>query len=130
MIRFLGIVGLTVLVLAASALALAEILDYRNQAEFDAVVWRNAPNCGRDGCDAECVRGQMVRDLTWYYLKPGMSRSEVVALLGNSQANSSSAVKLLSYNLGMCSGFRMDYDSLVLMFDDRDVLIDVGTVQG
>jgi hypothetical protein len=129
MMRFLRTVGLIVLVLAASGLVVVEILDYRNNAEFDAVVWQSAPNCGRDGCDAECVRGRMVRDLTWYYLKPGMPRSEVVALLGNPQPGSLPVKTSLSYDLEMCSGFRMDYDSLVLSFNDRDALIDIRTKQ-
>ncbi len=125
--RLLKIIGLAVLTVAAAIVGLSEALDYRNQAEFNAVVWRNALKCGYDGCDAECTRGHMVRDLTWKYLNPGISRSEVVALLG--AADSPPAAKSLSYSLGMCSGFRMDYDSLVLLFDDRDALIGSRTVQ-
>jgi len=121
------IVGIAVLVAVASAIGVAESLDYRNRAEFDATVWRNPPGCGSNGCDVDCVRGQMVRDLTRSYLRLGMSRSDVIALLGNPQPGSLPVKTSLSYDLGMCSGFRMDYDALVLSFNDRDALIDIRT---
>lgn len=123
------IVGIAVLVAVASVMGVAESLDYRNQAEFDATVWRNPPRCGPNGCDVDCIRGQMVRDLTRSYLRLGMSRSDAIALLGNPQPGSLPVKTSLSYDLGMCSGFRMDYDSLVLSFNDRDALIDIRTKQ-
>lgn len=119
LLRRIGIVGLT---LAALVLVLRDMLDYRNQADFDPVQWHQAPSCVPDGCEAACVRGGMVRDLQRRHLKPGTHRPEVIALLGNSESRPPPGRNSLEYSLGMCSGFRMDFDALVIVFDENDRL--------
>lgn len=127
--RIFQMIGLGGLALLALALGTREILDYRNKADFNQALWRSAPACGRDGCDAECVRGQMVRDLTSRYLTPGMQQSAITALLGDAAPRQTSRGKLIEYDLGMCSGFRMDYDVLVILFGDDDRFIKSWTEQ-
>jgi hypothetical protein len=127
--RIIQMIGLGGLALLALAIGAREVLDYRNKADFNQAIWRNAPNCGRDGCDAECVRGHMVRDLTSRHLSPGISRSEILALLGNTATRQTNRGKLIEYDLGMCSGFRIDYDVLAILLDDNDRLLTSWTEQ-
>jgi len=87
------------------------INDPFNDREFDQVVWMSF----HESIEADNPRGNMAYDII-DRLKSGMSRADVLTLLGtpdfDEQAN------CLSYNLGMWSGFRIDYDSLDIFFDD------------
>ncbi|MCA1909849.1 MAG: hypothetical protein LDL39_15970 [Magnetospirillum sp.] len=115
-------VGWVAFALIAGVMILRDMLDYRNQADFDPVQWHQAPSCVPDGCEAACVRGGMARDLQMRHLKPGTHRPEVIALLGNSESRPPQGRNSLEYSLGMCSGFQMDFDALVIMFDENDRL--------
>ena len=57
----------------------------------------------------------MYEDIVDNHLEKGMSKQQVVDLLGQPDLKNESL--LFSYNLGMWSGFRMDYDSLDLVFN-------------
>ena len=72
-------------------------------------------------------RASMVSDLRWQYLDKGMTRTEVKELLGTPDFERRD--DLYSYNLGMWSGFRIDYDSLDIHFDSNGRLINVRRVQ-
>jgi hypothetical protein len=88
------------------------LMDYHfNELMFDAAVWKSFNN----NDDPDNPRGQMFDDLTKSYLKKGLPKKGIEALLGPADLKSENY--FWSYNLGMWSGFRMDYDSLDLKFD-------------
>ena len=62
-------------------------------------------------------RGRMAYDIRDHVLKTGMKRQDVLAILG--QPDLYEGQEYISYNLGMWSGFRMDYDSLDIHFDEH-----------
>lgn len=79
---------------------------------FNQTLWQKL-----DGSlDPDNPRGSMVLDLKQRYLKKGVSRSYVISLLGEPDCENTD--EILSYNLGMWSGFRIDYDSLDIRFED------------
>lgn len=127
--RMLRLIGLTALILMVSVVGIREMLDYRNKADFDRTKWREAPNCVPDGCESACIRGAMVRDLQRRHLIPGTPRSEVMTLLGDAKTRHTNNQKFIDYDLGMCSGFRMDFDSLVILFDGDDRVVRSWTEQ-
>lgn len=81
---------------------------------FDREVW--LAEAGLPGPDNP--RGQMYEDLLEKHLKKGMTKAEVLALLGKPDATSRS--RLFSYELGMWSGMRIDTDTLDVEFDGTD----------
>ena len=81
-----------------------------NDRRFDAAVWAANENSR----DPDNPRGQMYTDLRRHYLKSGTLREEVIELLGGPIGTTASH---LSYNLGMWSMFRIDYDTLEIEFD-------------
>ena len=102
---------------------------------FDQNLWlKNAECVGNFDCanrnDSACVRGGMVGDLKWRYLHSGLPRSEIEDLLGKNYTMQKYGEQLcMDYNIGMCSGFKMDYDSLVLCLGKDGALSDYFTVQ-
>lgn len=67
--------------------------------------------------DNHCMRGAMVADLKENYLKSTITQADVVSLLGKTRSiNNENDQSCLRYNLGICSGFKMDYDSLDICF--------------
>ncbi|MGH7167453.1 MAG: hypothetical protein ACREII_02875 [Nitrospiraceae bacterium] len=78
---------------------------------FDPVVWK-ASSKDRN---PDNPRGQMYEDLVKNHLRAGMTQPEVIALLGH--GDEAERQDFISYNLGMWSGFRVDYDTLDLSFD-------------
>ena len=72
-------------------------------------------------------RGEMYESLVQNYLKKGMYKEKVVEILGKPDFVEEDA--FLSYNLGMWSGFRMDYDSLDLKFSADGQLVEFYRVQ-
>ena len=77
---------------------------------FDRDVW--IAQTGSESADNP--RASMVHDLKWRYLHTGTSREKVVELLGEPDWHKSD--ELYSYNVGRWSGFRIDYDSLDVVF--------------
>ncbi|WP_027158172.1 hypothetical protein [Methylobacter luteus] len=94
-----------------------------NNREFDREVWVSF----YENMDPDNPRGEMYEDLVASHLRKGMKRMEVVALLGKPDVED--VKNLLSYNLGMWSGFRIDYDSLDIALSDDGVLVGVRRVQ-
>jgi hypothetical protein len=77
--------------------------------------------------DADDPRGMMARDLQRRLLLGQDTRERVLELLG--PPDHGKRADMLSYNLGMWSGFRMDYDSLDIYFDDQGRVAEVLIVQ-
>jgi len=90
--------------------------------KFDSTVWKSY----HKNMDHDNPRGQMVDDL-FNHLRKGFSREEITRLLGEPDLEVSD--NLFSYNLGMWSGFRMDYDSFDLEFDNSGKLLKYYRVQ-
>lgn len=85
-----------------------------HSARFDSVKWqagipsdRNSTECYERAAMAEDLQ----RELRWR--RP--ARDEVIAMLG--KPDSTSGTNQLSYDLGMCSGLRIDYDTFEIRFD-------------
>lgn len=77
--------------------------------------------------DPDNPRGKMYEDLVENYLRKGMTKAQVVALLGESDLVTKP--EIISYNLGMWSGMRIDYDSLDLVFSNDGKLTKYYRVQ-
>lgn len=80
-----------------------------NDSAFDASTWRAS-----DGTAFDCPRGPMLANLE-LQLRPGMSRTELVSLLGPPDATE--RPDSASWFVGSWSGFRVDIDSLDVAFD-------------
>lgn len=94
---------------------------------FDSAVWSSAVNCKNDrDCfekEMACLRGPMYRDLAKNHLVVGTSKTAVTRLLGE-------PVKIgknncIDYELGYCSGLKIDGDYLRICFDSRDLVTNV-----
>ena len=72
-------------------------------------------------------RGRMVLDLKVRYLRKGLTPAEVIALLGPPEHKIGDIE--YSYQLGMWTGFRMDYDTLDVRFSGSGGLTDARVVQ-
>ena len=83
-----------------------------NDRRFQETVWKEY----YQNDDPDNPRGNMAYHLRDKVLKAGMSMDEVRAILGN--PDYSETENSLQYNLGMWSGFRMDYDSFDIYFEE------------
>ncbi|UYB51593.1 hypothetical protein OCJ37_16705 [Xanthomonas sp. AM6] len=83
---------------------------------FDAARWRVGLPASEGG---ECVRGRMANDIIARIARPGLPRSAVEAALGVPQDMHG---EIADYELGMCSGLRIDFDSLYVEYADGKVL--------
>ena len=101
---------------------------------FTSHDWREAGSCA-GMTDAQCVekerrcpRGAMVDDLIDKHLQPGqLSQIQVEQLLGTpDQTFRREAQQCVGYFVGMCSGLRLDYDSLYVCFDVAGQVADAG----
>jgi SmpA / OmlA family len=90
---------------------------------FDREVWHQF----HSNDDPDNPRASMVESLQRSYLHPGLTRQQVVQLLGEPDLDES--LNMSEYNLGMWSGFRMDYDGLQVYFDKQGRLTCVQCVQ-
>lgn len=79
--------------------------------------------------DMQCIRGSMVADLKDHYLNSNTTKVEVIELLGEANAPRKDTKNCLKYDLGMCSGYKMDYDTLNICFDKNDKFINAYTQQ-
>jgi outer membrane protein assembly factor BamE (lipoprotein component of BamABCDE complex) len=68
----------------------------------------------------------MAYDLKTNILRAGLTKTEVEKLLGEPDAN---RANFHEYLLGMCSGLRIDFDTLDVHFDSDGKLVKVQVVQ-
>lgn len=71
-------------------------------------------------------RGRMGKSVQELLLNSGMTRVEVKRLLGPPEIDSEDYA--IQYLLGPYSGFRIDYDFLVISFDEDDRVKEVGII--
>ena len=90
---------------------------------FDNTVWA----AFHESIDPDNPRGEMYEDLTDNVLRTGMDRTAIINLLG--PPDHKEEAHLISYNLGMWSGFRIDYDTLDLELDGKGKLVRVRRIQ-
>lgn len=96
-------------------------------ASFNKERWRTAHE-GKTSQEigkkqAQCVRGAMFGDLRNRHLRPGTAKARVLELLGKPDFGSTGmrdGNKCERWNLGFCSGFKIDLDSLNVCFDKAD----------
>lgn len=79
-------------------------------SSFNETAWKSL---SRKTTDSSCYRGGMADDLRTNILRAGLTRTEVENLLG---APDSVKADVHEYFLGMCSGFRIDFDTLDVHF--------------
>jgi hypothetical protein len=94
---------------------------------FDSAVWFSALNCknDRDCLDKEmtCLRGPMYRDLEKNHLVVGTPKAAVTRLLGEPTRLAKN--NCIDYELGYCSGLKIDGDYLRVCFDNGETVINV-----
>ena len=81
-------------------------------SHFDPNVWFAKQT---NETDSTCYRGGMAEDIKKRLLKPGMTHADVERILGKPDSRAMGSE--YRYTLGMCSGFKMDYDDLHVYFD-------------
>jgi len=86
-------------------------------------VWLSQANID----DSDNPRAQMAADLQHRHIKLGISRQRVIELLGEPDWEKQENV--FKYNLGMWSGYRMDYDSLDVYFDSDGLATGTRVIQ-
>ena len=117
LVFLIGLLSVLLFALFVYLLFFTDVISFRG-ADFDKKIWSEAPNINQ-GID--CIRGEMYTDLKNNYLKKGISITEVKDLLGNTEYSKySNYTNCLDYELGMCSRLRVDYDSMLVCFDDKD----------
>ena len=90
---------------------------------FNKDTWLEPPT---NKTDSTCYRGGMAMFIQTILLKKGMSKTEVMALLGKPDSDQPSQIE---YTLGMCSGIGLDYDGLIIEFDSDDKISNSSIVQ-
>jgi len=94
-----------------------------NDRRFQEEEWKEF----HESLDPDNPRGQMAYHLRDKVLEEGMSIEEVRSLLG--EPDYAETDHSLQYNLGMWSGFRIDYDSFDIYFDEDGRFTHVEIVQ-
>ena len=94
-------------------------------ADFDKKKWDTAFQCN-EKVDLECLnkelaclRSPMYRDLERHYLLQGTPKAKVIELLGEPQ-EALRHPECIDYNVGFCSGLKIDYDYIRVCFDTKD----------
>ncbi|MHB8995166.1 MAG: hypothetical protein ACYC63_07955 [Armatimonadota bacterium] len=86
---------------------------------FDSAVWRAAPKSIDDPASAENPRGAMLRSLLRDHSLRGLSKPQVLLLLGKPEPSANMPLSVADewhYYLGCYSGFKIDADFLSLEF--------------
>lgn len=92
-------------------------------SRFDSVAWSAKQT---NESEADCYRGGMAKHIKEKILRPGLQREEVVRLLGQPDSEGAGEIQ---YVLGMCSGFRIDFDGLHVYFDPTGALAHAAILQ-
>lgn len=94
---------------------------------FDRTVWSSALSCknDRDCLDKEmaCLRGPMYRDLERNHLVVGVPKTTVTGLIG--EHTRSAKNNCFDFELGYCSGLKIDTDYLRVCFDNSEKITNV-----
>jgi hypothetical protein len=131
---FLLLTSLTALVFAGVVLAILWVAfdSPFDKSDFDRAIWLGMA----EDMDPDNARGGMAAALIEELESDKPSRAAVLQLLGPSEYPCSALSppvgptdKCLSYNLGMWSGMRLDYDTLDVYFNGEDRVTRVLTVQ-
>lgn len=100
---------------------------------FSKAKWEDAVKCSsREECiekEISCIRGPMYLSLKRNHLQMGTRKETVIDLLGTAKAIQSDP-SCTDYELGMCSGFRIDYDWLRICYDRDNKVTAVSHYQG
>ncbi|MGH8054047.1 MAG: hypothetical protein ACREP4_08995 [Stenotrophomonas sp.] len=86
-----------------------------SSATFDRSQWMTG---NRTNDDRDCIRGAMANDIIDTIATPGRSRADVERQLGPADRIRGD---MAHYDLGMCSGLRVDYDDLDIEYIDGKV---------
>lgn len=94
---------------------------------FDSAVWSSALSCKNDqDClekEMACLRGPMYRDLEQNHLIVGASKATVARLIGEPTLTTKN--NCFDYELGYCSGLKIDTDYLRVCFDSGEKVTNV-----
>mgnify|MGYP001297361659 CR=1 FL=1 len=120
--RALVIVLLILGAIIVGGYSLFQTLDPFAGRQFDRVLWHHYAGNG----DSDNPRASMVADIK-RDISTGTTRNQVMELLGEPDFEKSRSV--FKYNLGMWSGFRIDYDSLDIHFDEYGQVVELRVVQ-
>lgn len=105
--------------------------------EFTKDTWVEAARCeglSSQDCNkkrSNCIRGSMTRDLLQNHLIIGeTTRDMTAALLGPKEYDVEiQGQSCAAYALGMCSGFRIDQDSLYVCYRENSIISLIGEMQ-
>lgn len=93
-------------------------------APFDSAAWRSALTCDSDqNCvdkELACARGPMVADIADRLEDGHATREGTTAMLGAPSMDRSVPRGCVDYELGMCSGIKIDTDYLRICFDEEN----------
>jgi hypothetical protein len=97
-------------------------------SRFDASEWKQAGQ-GTDWQVTEkemkCLRGPMLDDLRWRHLKSGMSKEDLISLLGPyTQSINDLKNNCYTYSVGYCRGLGFDLNFISFCFDADGRLLD------
>lgn len=94
---------------------------------YDSKVWASALSCknAQDCLEKEmaCVRGPMYRDLEKNHSVVGTPRTSVRPLIG--EPTRAAEDNCVDYELGYCSGLKVDTDYLRICFDNSEKVSNV-----
>lgn len=88
---------------------------------FDRNVWFKKQT---NETDTYCFRGTQANDVNYRLLREGMTRNEVIEILGKPDEDKKDNIE---YNLGYCS--LLDYNGLIVYFDHSGKVRDAHNVQ-
>lgn len=120
--------GLLVTLASVAAIAVAVVVGFKpfmvwwlhtrpfSAENFDRTRWHAGLKASQNG---ECVRGRMANDIISTVATPGRLRQDVETTLGPPQRTQGN---LAHYELGMCSGIGIDFDSLYVEYSGDKVV--------
>lgn len=100
------------------------VLSPFDDREFDAAIWRQYA----ESSDWQSPRGPMYEDLKRTLLRDRPTRDGVLKMLG--EPDDPERDGSLRYRLGAWSGFRIDYDTMTVTFDQSQRVSGVYREQG
>lgn len=117
--------GSIVLIFFISILNHFMIIGYQGIKRFDPDIWFVKVT---NEIDSTCYRGGLANDLINRLITKGMTKQEVISLLGEPDRISQNDMKYeMDYSLGFCS--MADYNSLIIHLDSSERVEDAHTRQ-